>query len=340
MAWKFISKPCDKALLLNMLTEKRPLVSIISVNYNQLAVTCEMLDSLFSLDFQDFEVLLVDNASKENPAAHIARHYPQVRFIRSEDNLGFAGGNNLAIEAARGEYFFFVNNDTLLTNGLMEHLLAAFDTIPKLGVVSPLICYYLPDRPDGDLIQYAGATPVHGLTARNTIIGEQVPDQGQYTQLQPTAYAHGAAMMIPRRVIQEVGPMPAYFFLYYEELDWCEQIRNAGFEIYLEPNAKIYHKESVSVGQLSTLKTYYLTRNRILFMRRNRSAGQQMAFFLFLLFCTLPKWGLTYLLKGQTAHLSAFLKGIGWNLQNPAFPAAEFPASKLNSLYSPSESKL
>ncbi|MEO1519002.1 MAG: glycosyltransferase family 2 protein [Bacteroidota bacterium] len=323
-----------------MRKEKRPLVSIITVNYNQLEVSCEMLDSLQQLRHPHYEVILVDNASRDNPLSHLEKQYPDVRCIRSEQNLGFAGGNNLGIAAAKGDYLFFINNDTLVTPGLIEQMLALFAQRPKLGMLSPLICYHTPHRAEGDLIQYAGATPVHSLTARNTIIGERENDWGQYKQAVPTAYAHGAAMMMPRAVLEEVGNMPEYFFLYYEELDWCEQIRRAGYEIYVEPRAKIYHRESVSVGVLSSLKTYYLTRNRLLFVRRNKSRWQQMAFWLFLLCFTVPKWSIVYLLKGQSDQLQAFFKGILWNLRHPAFPATPVPVEKLNSLYSPTESEI
>jgi len=261
------------------MSQQPPLVSLITVNYNQLGVTCEMLDSLKSLSFTDYEVVLVDNASKENPKSHINKHYPDVKVVVSAENLGFAGGNNLGIQASKGKYLFFINNDTELTEGLIEQLLATFENIPKLGVVCPKICYFN-ENPgkDADIIQYVGSTPVNPYTARNRTLGEMEPDSGQYTEIKATPYAHGAAMMISKKAIDEVGLMPEDFFLYYEELDWCEMFKRAGYKVYVEPNAKIYHKESISVGKMSTLKTYYLTRNRILFMRRNKSGFQVLMF--------------------------------------------------------------
>ena len=105
-----------------------------------------------------------------------------------------------------------------------------------------------------------------------------------------------------------------HFFLYYEELDWCARIRRAGFEIYVEPNAKIYHKESLATGKISSLKTYYITRNRILFMRRNHSGWRIAAFTLFLIFFTIPKNVIAYLLKRDFNELHAFGKAIWWNI--------------------------
>ncbi len=292
-----------------------PLVSIITINYNQPEVTRALLISLRASQYPNAEIIVVDNASTLNPIPALQADFPEVQFIRSEKNLGFSGGNNLGILECRGEFLFFINNDTEVDPDTIGKLVASFDEIPQLGAVSPLILYH-PEVVEGqkDLIQYAGTTPVTPYTARNRTIGEGERDQGQYSWPHPTAYVHGAAMMMPRKVVAEAGLMPEFFFLYYEELDWSERIRGVGYEIYVEPRARIFHKESVSVGKMSTLKTYYLNRNRILFMRRNRSAVQQFAFGLFLLLFTIPKNVVLFLLKGQWAHAKAFLRAVAWNL--------------------------
>lgn len=300
----------------------QPLISIITVNYNELEVTLELLKSIENCGYPNIETWVVDNASKVNSIPHINKHYPKVKTIRSEVNLGFAGGNNLAVQKATGDYLFFINNDAELTKGALEKLIAAFEKVPQLGVVSPKICFFNAvsstqneDQVNtDDIIQYVGTSPVHHLTARNSTFGAGETDKGQYTSFEPTAYAHGAAMIVKREVIEKVGMMWEHFFLYYEELDWCARIRQAGYEIYVEPNAKIYHKESLATGKISALKMYYITRNRILFMRRNHSGWQLAAFTLFLLFFTIPKNILTLLLKRDFANLKGFLKAIWWNV--------------------------
>ncbi|MFT4666935.1 MAG: GT2 family glycosyltransferase [Polaribacter sp.] len=297
------------------MSQRSTSVSIITINYNQLEVTCEMLDSIRRLELQPQEIIVIDNASSKSPKQYLEANYPEVTFIQSDTNLGFSGGNNLGIAKAKGEYLYLVNNDTELLEESITPLLQLFEENAKLGIVSPLICYH-PDQHDNksDLIQYAGTTEVNPYTARNSTIGSQLLDEGQFTKAVPTAYAHGAAMMIPRKVVDEVGNMPEQFFLYYEELDWCEQIRRAGYEIFVEPRARIYHKESVSVGQMSTLKTFYLNRNRIFFMRRNKNGIKFIFFSLFLIFFTIPKNAAFYLVKGQFDHLQAFLSAIWWNI--------------------------
>lgn len=289
-----------------------PLVSIITVNFNQAEATCALLESAKKLTYLHVEVIVVDNGSHENITPLIKNVYPQARVIRSTQNLGFAAGNNLGIQESKGDFLFFVNNDTELTPDIIENLLSCFERNKHAGAASPKIYYY--DHPG--IIQYAGYTPINPFTARNTTIGQFEVDTGQYNQPRPTPYAHGAAMMVSRQVIEKAGTMPECFFLYYEELDWCEKIRRAGFEIYYEPKAVIYHKESLSVGKLSPLKTYYLARNRILFMRRNAALWKLALFALFLAIVTLPKNMLMYCLKGEFEQARSFLDGVLWNLSN------------------------
>lgn len=293
---------------------EQPLVSIISINFNQIQVTTELLESLRNISFRNFEIIIVDNCSTKNSTHLITNKYPEVNYIFCEKNLGFSGGNNVGIRASKGEYLFFVNNDTKVEDGCIETLLQLFLSNSDLGIVSPRICYDLNQTNNKQIIQYAGSTHLHPLTARNEIIGDGQIDNRQYNKAEETAYVHGAAMMIKREIIDEVGVMPEEYFLYYEELDWCEQIRNAGYKVYVEPNALVFHKDSFTVGENSTLKTYYHTRNRILFVRRNRSLNQIMIFYLFLICFTIPKNTLVFLKNREWGHVSAFYKGIWWNL--------------------------
>ena len=139
--------------------------------------------------------------------------YPEIRFIRSENNLGFAGGNNLGIREANGAYFFLVNNDTEFSPGLIEKLVAVLDSCPQVGAISPKILYF--DEPG--IIQYAGFTEMNMNTGRNRCIGQMEQDLGQYDNTTgPTGFVHGAAMMIRKEAVNKAGLMPELFFLYYE----------------------------------------------------------------------------------------------------------------------------
>lgn len=289
-----------------------PLVSIITVNYNNTAVTCELLASLQHISYPRLEVIVVDNASTEDPTRDIIYRFPTVKVIRSEENRGFAGGNNLGIQAAAGNYLFLVNNDTEFTEGLIEGLLEVFATYPDAGVASPKFHYFF----HKGTIEYAGYHAVDIFTGRNSMIGCREKDQGQYDAVCATPYAHGGAMMISREALDKVGLMPELYFLYYEEFDWCEQFRRKGYKIYYQYKSLIYHKESMTTGKNSPLKTYYITRNRILFMRRNVRLPARLVFLLYFICFTVPKNTLQYLFKREDNHLKAFWQGIYWNVKN------------------------
>ncbi|WP_128547087.1 glycosyltransferase family 2 protein [Larkinella soli] len=301
-----------------------PLVSLITINYNQAKVTCDLLESTRNLTYPRFETIVVDNGSAEDPTDLIERgHYPNVKVVVSRENLGFSGGNNLGLRHASGAYFFMLNNDTVVTPDLIEQLLAPFAADPQVGLVCPKIRYF--DHPT--VIQYAGYYPLNPYTGRTWAIGLHETDQGQHDTSGPTAFAHGAAMMVSRRAIEVAGAMDESFFLYYEELDWSMQIRRAGFRIYYQASALIYHKESISVGKTNPMKVYYNTRNRLLFMRRNVSGFPLLVFYLFYFTVALPKAALVYALRRQNDYLKALRRAVVWNLTHKVRrPAKAGPA--------------
>jgi GT2 family glycosyltransferase len=251
-------------------------VSIVTVNFNQPHVTEDLLKSLAEVNtYPDIEIIVVDNGSKVNPVPAWKQRYQNVKFIRSDLNTGFAGGNNIGIREATGEYLFLINNDTEVTAELIGKLVQTMEENPKIGIISPKIHYF--DHPG--MLQYTGYTPMNYYTARNASIGQFEEDKGQYDKLSGvTGYAHGAAMMIKRAALEKAGGMAENYFLYYEELDWCERIRKAGYEVHVDLSALIYHKESVSVGKRTALKEFFMNRNRILFIRKNASG---LTFFIF-----------------------------------------------------------
>lgn len=289
-------------------------ISIITVNFNQPQVTIDFLKSVKNnTSNEDVEVILVDNGSKENHETAFLATFPNLVFIRSELNLGFAGGNNLGIRQANGEYLLLLNNDTEITENLTETLLQEFQDNPEIGVLSPLLLYY--EQPG--VIQYAGFTEMDYLTCRNKGIGNMEADQGQFNMdSRETGYCHGAAMMCRRKDLDTVGLMAEQFFLYYEELDWCEKFKKAGKKIWFTGKTKVYHKESISVGKESIIKTYFMTRNRLLFIRRNTNFLNTIIFTTYYILFACMKQILLYLLRGRLDLIKWTVKGIMWNFTN------------------------
>lgn len=284
-----------------------PTVAIISVNYNQTPLTAEMLQSLQDAGLHSWcEVWVVDNASTIDGSAELSAQFPWIHTIRSEDNLGFAGGNNLAIRKTEADYIFLLNNDALIDKGVLEGLLDRFRQNPKLGALSPVI-YDYPQHSDKPTIQYAGATAVSSLTGRNETLHRGEEAGSQPSGIQPIPFAHGAAMLVSRAALLKTGLMEEGYFLYYEELDWCDRIRNAGFEIALDADRAIWHRESVSTGEDSAFKTYWINRSRILYMRRNKTKFQSFIFMFFYLISVLPLHGIRHLLAGRKQHAIALV---------------------------------
>lgn len=289
---------------------QQPLVSIVSINYDQPEVTCEMLESLRKVTYPNFETLIVDNGSPTKSPDIIRENYPEVQLIISEKNLGFAGGNNIALKQAKGDYVLLLNNDTEVRPDFLDSLVDLIESDEKIGIVSSKILYFYEDN----VIQYAGTSPINPITSRGRHYGNKEIDNGQFNEVTETYYPHGACMMIRKNVLDELGLLYEGYFLYYEEYDFTERVRQAGYKIYFQPNSSIRHKESISTGKNSTLKTYYMNRNRLLFLRRNVKG---MTFFLAMIYFFLisfPKNTLKYLFNKP--HLSALYKGVFWNFNN------------------------
>lgn len=287
-------------------------VSIVTVNYNHSYLTEALLASIVQKNtYSQLEIIVVDNGSKENPVPAWIVKYPDVKFIRSEVNLGFAGGNNLGLKIATGDYLFLINNDTEITEGLIETLVNTMEAHPEIGMISPKIRYF--DQPS--MLQYVGFTPMNYYTCRNNCIGQYETDNGQYDNLTgPTGYIHGAAMMVRRSAMEKAGLMPDIYFLYYEEMDWTEKFKRAGYSIWVNMQALIYHKESVSVGGKSALKEYFMNRNRILFIRRNCGMGTRLVFWPYFVLVVASRNIAVYIRDKQWSFIPVLLRAIWWNI--------------------------
>lgn len=281
-------------------------ISIITVNYNGMNDTCHMIDSLMQhLSKVSYEIIIVDNASLKDEITEIQAKYKNIHCIKSDSNLGFAGGNNLGIMQAKGKYVLLLNNDTYINDDSLLILAEFLDSNTTVGAVSPKIKFA-----DSNIIQFAGYTDLSQVTLRNSLIGFGETDLGQYDTPAKSPFLHGAAMMLRRDIIKKVGLMPEIYFLYYEELDWCELIKKNGFELWYNPQAVVFHKESRSVGQNSPLRCYYMTRNRLLYAWRNRKGLIRLIAILYQFLIANPKGIFTYIFNGRFDLVRASIRGM------------------------------
>ncbi|HEX8333478.1 MAG TPA: glycosyltransferase family 2 protein [Segetibacter sp.] len=296
----------------------QPFVSIVVLNCNQIDTTLEFLESTRKLTYPNYELLICDMGSKEDPTPKIKLHnFPNTKVLRSEVNLGCAGGRNWGVKQAKGEFLLLIDNDTIVPPDLLEVLLEPMFLYPEVAVSCPKIRFY--QKPD--VIQYAGFNPINPYTGRNSAVGSHQLDKGQHDEPNFTFSSHGCASMIRKAIFEKVGYFPEKFFFYYEEMDWSAQVHKAGYKIYYQPKGLIFHKQSMTLGLKSPEKLYYLTRNRILYMRRNTSLPQFLVFITFFILVATPKAVAKYLFTKQFAHLKSFVKGVLWNVTTSKYSA-------------------
>jgi len=289
--------------------KNKPLISIITINYKQSKVTNLLITSLQQIGRNDFEIVIVDNNSG-NDVSNINTNYSNVVLIKNSKNLGFAGGNNTGIKVAKGKYILLLNNDTEAKNDFIEPMIKLFRSDKSIGAISPKIKFF--NQPG--IIQYAGFSKMNPFTLRMNAVGSHQIDDGKYTKVYETNFAHGCALMVTRDVINKVGLLPEAYFLYYEEHDWSTRIKKFGYKIFYQGHSEIYHKESISVKKDSPLKTYYLNRNRILYMKRNLGLINKVISSIYLLVISIPKNILMYIFRREKKHLIAYMKAIAWNM--------------------------
>jgi GT2 family glycosyltransferase len=166
-----------------------------------------------------------------------------------------------------------------------------------------------------DKIQFAGYSKINRFTGRNDdkMYGKPISELGK--QPYTSNYAHGAAIFTSRANIALTGGMPECYFLYYEEMEWSEQFLSKGKQIYIAPSIQIIHKESISVGKHNPMKTFYISRNRILFMKRNRTAFEFMVFWLYWTLFALPLKCTISLMKLDFKSLRAYIAGTLWHIR-------------------------
>lgn len=243
-------------------------VFIIILNWNGLRDTIECLDSLRKIDYTNFEVIVVDNASCDNCTIEITKLFPEVILIQNRENLGFAEGNNVGIRYALkngAAYILLLNNDTIVDSEILKTFVEAASVYPDAGVFGAKIYYY--NEPNK--IWFAGGKwNTRKMCFAHTGQGE-LENSKKYNDIEEVDYVCGCCLFFSEEVAQKVGLLEPKFYLTYEETDWCYRARKAGFKALFVPNARLWHKVSASIVKDSPLFAYFMVRNRLLWAKRN-----------------------------------------------------------------------
>lgn len=237
-----------------------PKVSIILVNYNGDEDTIACVDSLQEVDYDNYEVVVVDNASKNQNTIR-SKLPADIVFIKSDKNLGFSGGNNLGIDYAmrhNADYVILLNNDTIVDKSFIKNLVESAKKHTNAGIFTGKILYYSePDR-----VWYAGGyMNLNKARIHHCHIRERDTFDDYEREV---SFATGCLVMIPKTVIEKIGVLNDTFFMYSEDAEYCARVQKSGYKIWYVPTAKIYHKISASSGGAgSKLSQYYRARNEL-----------------------------------------------------------------------------
>lgn len=245
-----------------------PRITVVILNWNGKTDTLECLKSIKAICYPNFETVVVDNGSEDDSVFVIRNSYPDITVLETGINLGYAGGNNVGMRWAleRGAtYVLLLNNDTVVDPDILNSFVQAAKELKDGGLFGAKIFYY--DEPN--TLWNAGADWVPALGQHRTRGSRQV-DGAEFNDIVESAYANGCALFASADVLREVGLLDESFFLIYEETDLSYRARKSGYKIYFVPNAKVWHKVSVSIGGYdSPIARYFNSRNQLLWAGRH-----------------------------------------------------------------------
>jgi GT2 family glycosyltransferase len=303
-------------------------VAIILVNWNGFDFTKSCLESLRNVDFPDFKIILVDNASQNQEGKRLKKAFPEIELIENVENLGFAGGNNVGVCSAleRGfTHVLLLNNDTEVEPDFLEEMVRKLNQNPKQGVVQPLILFLHEKKK----IWSAGGTWISSL-GRAVTLGDREPVADFRFKTQELDWATGCCMLISRQALMQTGLLNEQYFAYFEDVEWSLRFRKAGFGIALAEKAVIYHEAGASSkkknqeGNLSPKVFYYHVRNQFFLLRGNLHAFQAVGGFAYHL-GRFSLWMGYFLIRGRFKKLKSVAKGIGDGLTEPLKSAPKWP---------------
>lgn len=279
--------------------------------WNSYEVTRDCLLSLRKVDYPAFETILVDNGSVDGSGERLAREFPEVRFIRNAQNLGFTGGNNVGMRQALKEgtdYLLLLNNDTIVAENFLTEMIRVAETNTQIGMVAPKIYYYEPS----DKIWYAGGAYIRWKTFP-IHFGVRQRDHARYNETKEVSFATGCALLVRAETARNVGLLDDTFFLSYEDVDWSARTLEAGYKAMYVPAAMIWHRDSYDTKRNAGLakRDFYTMRNAVLCARKHLPF-YQWPLFLFSMAAYIGYFTLQSMKQADYKRTAAIYRGV-WN---------------------------
>ena len=284
-----------------------PLLYVIVLNHSHREDTNSCIATLLKSNYENFRIILLESTSAGEAVQEFRSEDPRVQTIRLTENLGYAGNNNVGIQAAldqEAEWVFILNNDTVLDPACLSLLIENGELDRGVGIVGPMVYHF--DQPD--VIQSAGG--ILGKNWQSNHAGINQHDTGQFKTVRQVDWISGCAILVRRALIEDVGALDPDYFLYWEEIEWCLRARRAGWKILHIPQAKLWHKGVNQDYQPRPYVTYYMTRNFLHTLFKHNAPIAVRLFALFNVFRTLVSWSIKPQWRFKREHRDAMWKGL------------------------------
>jgi GT2 family glycosyltransferase len=283
---------------------------IVVLNWNSREMTEQCLQSLLAMEGSSFEILVVDNGSRDGSVEYLRNRFPQIQVIANGRNLGFAAGCNVGIRqglAEDADFILLVNNDTIIDPSLLSELLAEAQRSPKAGILSPKIYYYDPN----DAIWWVGGT-YSCWTGLARHIDLRKKDSGKYDTPRDLDWATGCVMLLRGEALRAAGMFDEQFFGNGEDLDLSLRMRQLGYVVRYVPAARVWHREGIdykkNVGEY--VRSFTLIRNLLWVMHKHAKPYQWLTFWPIFAGYYLPKMALRFALRGDFRSCWAMAQGV------------------------------
>ncbi|UCF70165.1 MAG: glycosyltransferase family 2 protein [candidate division WOR-3 bacterium] len=297
-----------------------PLVYVLILNWNGKSLTIDCVESLMKSDYPNFRTLVIDNGSTDGSADALEKRFGgRIKIIENGKNLGYAGGFNVGLRYAFGvensDYCLIMNNDTVIDRSAISEYVMVAESHEKIGFVTGKVYYY--DSPN--ILQTVGKKedPVRWSGGH---IGKGEVDRGQYDTACERYFADDIFTLVSKRLFEDTGGYDPTFFLQSEEYDWQARAKKFGYRIMYTPGAKIWHKESMTIGRDSARKAYYDARNPMVVVLLHRSPDFFRRYFWLHVRKDIILSSLRYLKHGRLsvaiAKAQGLFAGLSWGIRN------------------------
>jgi hypothetical protein len=281
----------------------KPMVFVVILAWNHKDLTLECIESFMSINYPNFRIVVVDNGSTDGTYQTVANRFTNIRILRSDQNLGIAGGYNLGIKMAlesEADYVLVTNNDVIVDSSLLTHLVGVMENHTEVGMTMPKIYHFYGDT---NRLWCTGGK-WRKFPPGVTMTGYGVKDSEQWSSLQEIDFAPSCTLLIHKEALSELGGFDERYFYYNDDWDFSNRLRNAGYKILFVPDAKIWHKVSAST-QNSDKPAYWwevMGCSSVIFYLNHRNLFELIVFVVWFV--------IRESLKLKVKRIPPFLKGI------------------------------